>query len=67
MKKLLLGIFSAVAFICDVWAAEDVKFIEIGWDFLTSDSMVKNIAEVENSPMDGAGIQMIGVNEKNES
>ncbi len=57
---LLACFFSAAA-------AEDVKFIEIGWDFLTSDSFATNIATVTASPMDGAGVQMVGVNENNES
>ncbi len=60
LMVLLACFFSAAA-------AEDVKFIEIGWDFLTSDSFATNIATVTASPMDGAGVQMVGVNENNES
>ena len=66
MKKVII-FFLSVASLCRLIAAEDVKFIELGWDFLTSDSIAANIREVENSPMDGAGIQIIGINEKGES
>ncbi len=66
MKKVVVLLLSVVS-LCRLIAADDVRFIELGWDFLTSDSIAANIRAVENSPMDGAGIQIIGINEKRES